>query len=566
MVRIILKKVRIATPYLILRFYYSTPPKLSRFNMNIIRQTIALFFCATLGVFTVFGQETTLEGWHLKDPSEGIYGVGANKTYELLKDRKAKKVVVAILDSGVDTDHEDLKDNIWVNPNEIAGNGIDDDKNGYVDDINGWNFLGNAEGENLDAANLEITRIYRKLAPQFQEVESKKGVAKEDRADYEQFKNAETEIIEELNASSQEFAQIDGFLTVFNAADSTAKAELGENYSSEDVLSWQPESEDLKLYQSILAGLAQDPNFTKDGLLKYHSYLEEKLKFHYNPRFVDRSFLGDDPDNFSNRFYGNNDVSAPHNDHGTHVAGIVGAVSGNGIGMDGICQSVELMILRTVPNGDEFDKDVANAIRYAADNGADIINMSFGKGYSPHFEEVQKAIKHAEEKGVLMIHAAGNDAENIDKGANFPDPNYTFQKRPCSTWLTIGASASTGDEQLVGVFSNYGRKTVDLFSPGVQIYSTKPDNTYEFEDGTSMAAPVVSGVAALIKSYFPEITAVQLKELLLESSNKYPKLSVLMPDPTYAQSKTTKFKKLSRNGGVVSALNAAQLALTKYFE
>ena len=502
----------------------------------------------------------------MKDPSEGIYGVGAEKAYELLKDRKPTKVVVAILDSGVDTDHEDLQDNIWVNPNEIAGNGIDDDKNGYVDDINGWNFLGNAEGQNLDAANLEITRIYRKLAPRFQEIESKKDVAKEDRADYERFKNAEAEILEELNASSQEFMQIDGFLNIFTAADSTARAELRENYSSEDVLGWKPEAEDVKLYQSILAGLTQDPNFSKASLTKYHAYLEEKLEFHYNPRFVDRSFIGDNPDDFSNRFYGNNDVSAPHDDHGTHVAGIVGAVSGNGIGMDGIAQNVELMILRTVPNGDEFDKDIANAIRYAADNGADIINMSFGKGYSPHFEEVHKAIKHAEEKGVLMVHAAGNDAQNLDKAKNFPNPNYAFQKQPCSTWLTVGASASTGDEQLVGVFSNYGRKSVDLFSPGVRIYSTKPDNTYEFEDGTSMAAPVVSGVAALIKSYFPEITAVQLKELLLESSNKYPKLSVLMPDAEYKQSRSSKFKKLSRNGGVVNALNAAKLALTQYSE
>ena len=502
----------------------------------------------------------------MKDPSEGTYGVGAEKAYELLRDRKPTKVVVAILDSGVDADHEDLQDNIWVNPNEIAGNGIDDDKNGYVDDINGWNFLGNAEGQNLDAANLEITRIYRKLAPRFQEIESKKDVAKADRADYERFKNAEAEILEELNASSQEFMQIDGFLTVYNAADSSAKAELGDNYSSEDVLGWKPEAEDVKLYQSILAGLTQDPKFSKASLTKYHAYLEEKLEFHYNPRFVDRSFIGDNPDDFSNRFYGNNDVSAPHDDHGTHVAGIVGAVSGNGVGMDGIAQNVELMILRTVPNGDEFDKDIANAIRYAADNGADIINMSFGKGYSPHFEEVHKAIKHAEEKGVLMVHAAGNDAQNLDKAKNFPNPNYAFQKQPCSTWLTVGASASTGDEQLVGVFSNYGRKSVDLFSPGVQIYSTKPDNTYEFEDGTSMAAPVVSGVAALIKSYFPEITAVQLKELLLESSNKYPKLSVLMPDAEYKQSKSSKFKKLSSNGGVVNALNAAKLALTQYSE
>lgn len=498
----------------------------------------------------------------MKDPSEGIYGVGAEKAYELLKDRKPTKVVVAILDSGVDTDHEDLKDNIWVNEDEIAGNGVDDDKNGYVDDVNGWNFLGNANGENLNQANLEITRIYRKLAPRFQEVESKKEVAKADRADYELFVKAKEEILKELNETAGEFEQVNGFLTIYNAADSTATAELGEGYSAEDLGGWQGES--VQLYKQILSGLAQDPNFSKDALVKYHTYLQEKLEYHYNPNFVDRSFIGDDPDNTEDRFYGNNDVSAPHDDHGTHVAGIVGAVSGNNIGMDGICPNVELMILRTVPNGDEFDKDVANAIRYAADNGAHIINMSFGKAYSPHFEEVQRAIKHAEEKGVLMIHAAGNDAENVDRTSNYPDPNYAFEKGSCSTWLTIGASSSTGDEHLVGVFSNYGKKSVDLFSPGVQIYSTKPNDTYEFEDGTSMAAPVVSGVAALIKSYFPEITAAELKQLLLDSSNKYPKLSVLLPDPEYNQTKTTKFKKLSANGGVVNAYNAAKLALSKY--
>lgn len=533
--------------------------------MNVLKRITPVLLSVMLISSSAFSQDESLKDWHHKDPTaNGIYGVGTEKAYELLKDREPKKVVVAILDSGVDIDHEDLKDNIWVNPKEIPGNGIDDDKNGYVDDVHGWNFLGNAEGENLDHANLEITRIYRKLAPRFQEVESEKDVAKADGADYAKFKNAQKEILKELNATANEFGQIDGFLTVYTAADSAATAELGEGFSSEDVLSWQPETDDLKLYQSILAGLSQDPNFSKDALEKYHSHLLEKLEYHYNPNFVDRSFIGDDPDNMEERFYGNNDVSAPHDDHGTHVAGIVGAVSGNGIGMDGIARNVELMIVRTVPNGDEFDKDVANAIRYAADNGADIINMSFGKGYSPHFEEVQRAIKYAEEKDVLMVHAAGNDAENLDRTANFPDPNYAFQKKPASTWLTVGASASTGDEHLIGTFSNYGKKSVDIFSPGVRIYSTKPDNTYAFEDGTSMAAPVVSGVAALIKSYFPEITGSELKQLLLESSNKYPKLSVLLPDSEYKQSKTLKFKKLSRNSGVVSALNAAKLALTKH--
>lgn len=506
-----------------------------------------------------------LINWHQKDlASDSLYGVSSLRAQELLKDRNASKVVVAIIDSGVDTDHEDLKDNLWVNTGEIPENGKDDDGNGYVDDIHGWNFLGNAEGVNMDAANLEMTRIYRKLAPKFQEVESKKEVDRADRDDYELFKKVEAEIMEKLNNTANEFSQIQGFRTVFMAADSAAKAELGAEYALEDVQSWEPEAEESKLYQNILSGVMQDPSFTPESLNKYYDYLKDQLDHHLNPQFVDRAVLGDDPDDLENRFYGNNNVWAPHNDHGTHVAAIVGAVTGNGIGIDGIAPSVELMILRAVPNGDEFDKDIANAIRYAADNGADIINMSFGKGYSPHVEEVHRAIRYAEEKDVLMVHAAGNEAENIDKVPNFPNPDYGFQRKDCQTWLTVGASSPNGGEDLPGIFSNYGKRSVDVFAPGVQIYSAKPDDTYAYEDGTSMAAPVTSGVAALILSYFPELSAAQLRDILYKTVVDHRKLRVWMPDKEYSPTEQTKFKKLSRSGGVVNAYNAAQRAIQLY--
>lgn len=534
--------------------------------MKNLRKTTFSAFALTFLFTAALAQDADLKGWHHKDISEGMIGIGTDQAYELLKGRKSKKVIVAILDSGIDTDHEDLKDNIWVNADEIPGNGIDDDKNGYIDDVNGWNFLGNADGVNLDAANLEVTRLYRKLAPQFAEVDSKKNVTKENRANYDLFKELEDKILDERNSSSQEFAQIDGFLQVYTAADSVAKATLGFDYSTEDVLNWAPESDDLKLYQSILAGLSQDDSFSSEMLIKYHEYLQEKLDYHYNPQFVDRSVLGDDYENTAEKFYGNNDVSAPHNDHGTHVAGIVGAVNNNGLGMDGICRKVELMVVRMVPNGDEFDKDVANAIYYAVDNGAHIINMSFGKGYSPQSEVVYLAIKYAEDKNVLMIHGAGNDAANIDRTSNFPNAYYPFQKQPCSTWMEIGASSANGDETLLGAFSNYGKKRLDLFAPGVAIYSAKPDDTYEFADGTSMASPVVAGVAALIKSYFPKVSAAELKQLLLDSSNKYPKLTVYAPGWSHEGGNKSKLKKLSRNGGVVSAVNAAKMALAKYPE
>ena len=532
--------------------------------------TFAIKSVSTLliSLFTlfVFAQKDSLKEWHHKNPSDGAYGVGTERAYQLLKKRKPTKVIVAILDSGVDTDHEDLIANIWVNEDEIPGNGIDDDKNGYIDDVNGWNFLGNADGVNLDGANLEVTRLYRKFTPRFNDVKSKKDVNKEDRADYELFKEVEAKVLEEYNRGAQEFEQIDGFIQVYNRADSTAKAQLGDYYTTESLLKWAPQSDDAKLYQSILAGLVQDESFNNEELIKYHEYLNEKLEYHYNPRFVDRSLLGDDYENTEERFYGNNDVSAPHNDHGTHVAGIVGAMTDNGLGMNGICRNVELMVVRMVPNGDEFDKDVANGIRYAVDNGAQIINMSFGKAYSPQIEAVYQAIKYAEDKDVLLIHGAGNDAANIDKTANFPNPYYSFQKEPCKTWMEIGASSAKGDETLLGTFSNYGKKKLDLFAPGVAIYSAKPGDTYEFADGTSMASPVVAGVAALIKSYFPKISAAELKQLLLDSSNKYPKLSVYMPGWDYEGGKRSKLKKLSSNGGVVSAANAAKMALAKYPE
>jgi len=532
-------------------------------NKNFLRTSTAALAWLLLSIAPTFAQDN-LKQWHTRDAQEGFYGVSSEKAIELLEKsgRKPKKVRVAIIDSGTDIFHEDLKDNIWVNTGEIPDNGIDDDGNGYVDDVHGWNFMGNGQGVNLVHANLEMTRIYRKLAPRFEKVDAS-AVAKEDKADYALFLEVKSKIEESRNEAKGQFAQLEAFVTIFRAADSAATAELGEGYTIEAVQGWEPD-ESMQLLKGILVGVMSDPNFDKKSLNKYYDYFNHQLEYHYNPNYDDRAVIGDDPDDMNERIYGNNQVWYEQADHGTHVSGIVGAVRGNGIGMDGIAPNVELMILRAVPNGDEFDKDIANAIRYAADNGAEIINMSFGKGYSPHTEAVHAAIRHAEQKGVLMVHAAGNDGNDLDKTANFPHPRYTFQKQPCSTWLTVGASTHTGDERFIAVFSNYGKKEVDLFSPGARIYSTKPSNTYEFEDGTSMAAPVVSGVAALLKSYFPELTAVQLRDLLVSTVRTYPKQKVLMPDSDYNPTKLVKMNKISRTGGVVNALDAAEKALRMY--
>lgn len=500
----------------------------------------------------------TLDDWHLRDAQQhGMHGISLQKALDLVKDRKPTKVRVAIIDSGIDVNHEDLKANAWVNAKEVAGNGKDDDGNGFVDDVNGWNFMGKADGTNLEHANLELTRMLRAMSPEMGKYQSENDVPKDKKAAWKEFKAMENKLQEELVQASGEAMQVNMLASFFNKADSALKAILGADYTAQQLESMVPESKEAAQFRGgmlQMLGQGLDRKKVKD----YQEYVESRTKYHFNMEYLDRAILGDNADDFSNLKYGNANVSAPQAGHGTHVAGIVGAVRGNKIGMEGIVPNVEIMALRAVPNGDEFDKDIAAAIRYATDNGARIINMSFGKSYSPHFDKVHEAIRYAEQKGVLMIHAAGNDSENLDKAKNFPHPNYTFQKTPCSTWLTIGASSGTGKEDFAGAFSNYGQKTVDLFAPGVQIYSLKPDNTYEHESGTSMAAPVASGVAALVLSYFPNLTAVQLKEILLTSSVKYPKLKVNQP----GTEKLVPFKSLSRTGGVVNAYEALKKAMT----
>lgn len=219
------------------------------------------------------------------------------------------------------------------------------------------------------------------------------------------------------------------------------------------------------------------------------------------------------------------------------------------------------MVIRAVPDGDERDKDVANAIIYAVDNGARIINMSFGKGHSPNKEAVDKAIQYAESKDVLLIHAAGNASLDIDETDQFPMKYYgNDKKQAAGNWITVGASDRESGKGLVAEFSNYGNKNVDVFAPGVAVYSTVPEGDYKENSGTSMAAPVVAGVAALVLNYFPALSATELREIILKSATrKYGKSRVYVPGKKEDEQKT-KFKKLSNTGGIVNAYTAMKYA------
>ncbi|MGH7618314.1 MAG: S8 family serine peptidase, partial [Gemmatimonadaceae bacterium] len=301
-----------------------------------------------------------------------------------------------------------------------------------------------------------------------------------------------------------------------------------------------------------LASQGASPSVIDDGLKS----LEGQLKYGLNPDYDSRTLVGDHYSDPTERHYGNADVMGQDAEHGTHVAGIIGAVRGNGIGVDGIAPAVKFMMIRVVPDGDERDKDIANAIRYATDNGAQIISMSFGKPYSPYKSTVDDAVKYADAHGVLMIHAAGNDGADLSKGKNFPTPAFLGGGHAIN-WIEVGASSWKGGVDLAGSFSNYGKHEVDVFAPGVDILSTEPGNNYGRLSGTSMAAPVVSGLAALLMSYYPNLSAGDIRRIIVSSVSRHADQMVNKPGEG---SDKVPFGTLSVSGGIVNAYRAVKMA------
>ena len=489
--------------------------------------------------------------------TDTVVGISLDQAYAFAKEHNkiSKQVIVAIIDSGVDTAHEDLADNLWVNPKEIPFNGIDDDENGYVDDVHGWNFIGGADGKNVDGDTWELTRLYRVYKKRFG-VKTKKEVSKEDQADFAEWQRVKKDYAKQRTEAEEVVENYNLYLGAIENSNKVLNEYLGEGFTKEDVEAIKTDDDQVKWAMQMYEYFEGDPEPIKEGLKYYNELLSKKL----NPFFFTRDIVGDDVNDINDIHYGNNDYTAGTSSHGTGVAGIVGAVRDNGIGIQGIVENVRIMVVRVVPGGDERDKDVALGIRYAVDNGAQIINGSFGKSYSPHKEFVDSAIRYAERHGVLIIHAAGNSAENNDVVTHFPTSEYAKGKT-VNNWIDVGASSKNLGLSLPASFSNYGRKTVDIFAPGVNIRSTSPKNKYGVSSGTSDASPVVTGVAALVLSYYPNLTAVQLKEVILESSRKYPKEKVSLPGD---DKKTTKFKKLCTTAGVVNAYEAMKLAEELY--
>ncbi|MDB5223507.1 MAG: peptidase [Chitinophagaceae bacterium] len=513
------------------------------------------------------------KSWYQLDKIQSnYYGISLDKAYQFVKDKKSRQVVVAVLDNGVDTLHEDLKNILWHNPKEIPGNGIDDDHNGYVDDIYGWNFIGGKDGRNVHEDTDEGVRVYHKLKAKYGNVvpDPSKAKTPEEKAEIEMYKKVKEKIENAVDPADILF--IKRILPSLKKGDSIIAKELNKSiYTCDDLNNYFPADIYASYTKSIHLSTCKMNNnnngiTNKEVIELYEKEIKKAEAIDNPPKDFRGEIVKDDESNINDKYYGNNDVMAGTPSHGTHTSGIIGASRNNGKGMDGIADNVKIMMVRMLGDADEHDKDIALAIRYAVDNGAQIISMSFGKYFSPQKKWVDQAVKYAESKGVLLVHSAGNDHTNNDTAETFPNAKF-INGGEAGTFISVGASSdpkipqtnSSGEEvkDYVAVFSNYGKKEVDVFAPGVDIYSTTPGNNYTSYDGTSMAGPVVAGIAAFLLEYYPDLSAKQLK-YVIEKSAVQLKQPVKLP----GTDKDVALSDISKTGGFVNAYEAVKLAAT----
>ena len=488
--------------------------------------------------------ETQKQRWgHADLVLDTIPGMSLERAYEdIIKNKKGEKVIVAVLDSGIDLNHEDLKNVLWTNTKEIPGNNKDDDNNGYVDDIHGYNFLGESYYEQL-----EMARIVRlKIGDAAYQAKAKAALDKK---------------YDEALKNKEYYEQI---LQTVKTAAAAIQKELGKaTYTKKEVAEIKPT--DGAMQQSVgmitqVFSFADDvPSFIKD-ISEGVTVMTEQLNYNLNVDFDGRKVVGDNPYDITDTKYGNGNPQSrsESESHGTHVAGIIAAQRGNSKGVDGVANNVEIMSIRAVSNGDEYDKDIALGIRYAVDNGAKIINGSFGKGFSPNAQWVYDAIKYAADNDVLFVHAAGNDGLDLDnpENANFPNDQINNGQEFADNVITVGSLTNKYGSEMVSSFSNYGTINVDVFAPGSDIYAPVPGSKYEFNNGTSMAAPGVAGIAALIRSQYPKLKASEVKQIILQSGLTTKTKVVTPGNPSVSSS----FNLLSKSGKMANAYNALILA------
>ena len=520
---------------------------------NSILTTLVVAVC--LSSYAQSSKKSVSNGWHLKDN----YGISIDKAYQFVNGKKSQTVVVAVIDSGIDTTHEDLKPILWTNSKEIPGNGIDDDGNGYVDDIHGWNFLGGRDGKNVEKDSYEAARVYHLYKSRFEGLKDPSTLSKEDQELYNTWLKAKADVTKGVDQNELFF--IKRLFPSLKRGDSVIKLELKkEEYNGNDLKPYKPTDKDAVVTRNVILNISEGNNnnfeiTNKEILEGIEGDIQKAESIDTAPKDYRRDVVKDNEGDINDKFYGNNNIMTSTALHGTHVSGIIGAVRNNGKGIDGIADNVRIMMIRAVPDGDEHDKDIALAIRYAVDNGAKVINMSFGKYFSPQKQWVDDAVKYAESKGVLLVAAAGNEAFLVDTMPHYPNPILLDNKK-VSNWIMVGASGDPSNGGLVASFSNFGKKEVDVFAPGVNIYSTVPGgNTYRNLSGTSMASPVTAGVAAFLLEYFPTLTPQQVKEAI-EKSVVAPSIKATQPN----SDKEVSLSELSKSGGIINAYEAAKVA------
>ena len=480
---------------------------------------------------------------HLDLVADTIPGMSVDKAYdEIIKNRKGTKTIVAVLDSGIDLNHEDLDDVLWTNTKEKAGNNKDDDGNGYIDDIHGYNFLGESYNEQLEYVRMLRLNI----------------------GDAATLSKAKAKLDAKYNEALQGKQQYEQILQAVKNADASVKTYLKKDtYTKEDLADIKAADEAMQNNIAILNQMFSIKDSIPEVLKELNDgikYYTDQLNYNLNKDFNGRSPVGDDAYDISDVNYGNGNPKNRVDDesHGTHVAGIIAAERNNGKGVNGVANNVAIMSIRAVPNGDEYDKDIARGIRYAVDNGARVINGSFGKSFSPKAEWVYEAIKYAADNNVLFVHAAGNDGANLDDPTNGNYPNDQINNGPemADNVITVGALNPKFGSELVASYSNYGKVNVDIFAPGTDIYSTYPNNAYEYSPGTSMAAPAVAGIAALVMSQYPSLSAAQVKKIILQSGLPIKTTVILGNDGR----KSGSLNEISTSGKIANAYNALVLA------
>jgi subtilisin family serine protease len=531
---------------------------------------ILTFFLYTCSLYA-WGQDATF--WHWKDlEKDGVHGVSLFKAQQLLKDLKLKPtpIIIAILDGGIDTSHPQIKPLLWNNPKEIPGNSLDDDQNGYVDDVHGWNFLGNAAGQNINKASDEKSRIYHRYKNEFKQdkLDSAAWDVKK-KQDFYTWQQAAAEIVfTDDDAANLSFIKMArkavvkmGLILIKEIEDTNFTTEQLETFQPIGKLTADTKISYLRTMQALGIDRMSGHHSIVEDLNEYISGKDQSaVSIDTPPEDLRKKIIQDQYENFNDQYYGNNNITGPNAKHGTHVAGLAAGIVDTNFTKSNLSNPIQIMGLRVVPDGDEYDKDIALGIRYAVNNGAKIINMSFGKSFSPEQAWVDSAIRYAASKDVLIIHSAGNESYDLNNKSVYPSPYSNVFKDKASNMITVGASSDPViAESLLTEFSNYGNKIVDVLSPGNKIFSSLPNQQYGFLNGTSMSAPILSHIAALVRAYFPKLSATEVKAILLQSNWKPNDPNTLFPIPQTDQS--IKLNEISGEGGIINAALSIQNAL-----